>query len=141
MSSSLKYGKSPLSHLVTSLTCYYFCFAVNGRIYCSEILTSSNQMLRYKKSALELGDYRFQNYHFGRYIVGHTVGNLVLRRRARGAMKRDFQTYIRRYTAPNENVKRPLKKRTPKLVFITNCRLMQVKSIAECSLLQYVRPS
>ena len=23
-----------------------------------------------------------QNFHLGRYIVGHTVGNLVLRRRA-----------------------------------------------------------
>ena len=33
----------------------------------------------------------------------YTVGNLVLRRRASGAVKRDFQTYIRRYTSPNEN--------------------------------------
>ena len=31
------------------------------------------------------------------------VGNLVLRRRARGAVKRDFRMYIRRYTSPNEN--------------------------------------
>ena len=31
------------------------------------------------------------------------VGNLVLRRRASGAVKRDFRTYIRRYTSPNEN--------------------------------------
>ena len=31
------------------------------------------------------------------------VGNLVLRRRASGAVKRDFRTYIRRYTYPNEN--------------------------------------
>ena len=30
-------------------------------------------------------------------------GNLVLQRRASGAVKRDFQTYIRRYTSPNEN--------------------------------------
>ena len=37
------------------------------------------------------------------YIVGYTVGNLVLRRRASGAVKRDFRTYIRRYTFPNEN--------------------------------------
>ena len=39
------------------------------------------------------------------YIVGHTVGNLVLQRRASGAVKRDFRTYIRRFrpTSPNEN--------------------------------------
>ena len=36
-------------------------------------------------------------------IVGYTVGNLVLRRRVSGAVKRDFRTYIRRYTSPNEN--------------------------------------
>ena len=50
-----------------------------------------------------LGDNCIQNFHLGRYIVGYTVGNLVLRRRARGAVKRDFRTYIRRYTSPNEN--------------------------------------
>ena len=37
-------------------------------------------------------------------------------------------------------VKWPLSKR-PKLVFKTNYRLMQVKSIAEWSILQYFRPS
>ena len=31
------------------------------------------------------------------------VGNLVLRRRVSGAVKRDFRTYIRPYTSPNEN--------------------------------------
>ena len=31
------------------------------------------------------------------------VGNLILRRRASGAVKRDFLTYIRRFTSPNEN--------------------------------------
>ena len=36
-------------------------------------------------------------------IVGYTVGNLVLRRRASRAVKRDFRTYIRRYTSPNKN--------------------------------------
>ena len=43
-----------------------------------------------------------QNFHLGRYIVGYTVGNLVLPRCASGAVKRDFRTYIRRYTSPNE---------------------------------------
>ena len=50
-----------------------------------------------------LGDNCIQNFHLGRYIVGFTVGNLVLRRRASGAVKRDFRTYIRRYTSPNED--------------------------------------
>ena len=53
--------------------------------------------------AMHLGDNCIQNFHIGRYIVGYTVGNLVLRRRVSGAVKRDFRTYIRRYTAPNEN--------------------------------------
>ena len=51
----------------------------------------------------DLGDNCIQNFHLGRYIVGYTVGNLVLRRRASGAVKRDFRTYIRRYTSLNEN--------------------------------------
>ena len=35
-----------------------------------------------------------QNFHLGRYIVGYTIGNLFLRQRASGAVKRDFRTYI-----------------------------------------------
>ena len=53
--------------------------------------------------AIEFGDKCIQNFLLGRYIVGYTVGNLVLRRRGSGAVKRDFRTYIRRYTSPNEN--------------------------------------
>ena len=49
-----------------------------------------------------LGDNHIQIFHLGRYIVGYTFGNLVLRRRASTAVKRDFRTYIRRYTSPNE---------------------------------------
>ena len=41
-----------------------------------------------------LGDNCIQNFHLGRYIVGYTVGNFVLRRRGSGAVKRDFRTYI-----------------------------------------------
>ena len=52
---------------------------------------------------IHLGDNCIQNFHLGRYIVGYMVGNLVLRRRASGAVKRDFRTYIQRYTSPNEN--------------------------------------
>ena len=50
-----------------------------------------------------LGDNCIQNFHLGRYIVRYTVGNLVLRRRVSGAVQRDFRTYIRRYSSPNEN--------------------------------------
>ena len=38
-----------------------------------------------------LGDNCIQNFHLGRYIVGYTVRNLVLWRRASGAGKRDFK--------------------------------------------------
>ena len=51
----------------------------------------------------DLGDNCIQNFHLGRYIVGYMVGKLVLRQRVSGAVKRDFRTYIRRYTSPNEN--------------------------------------
>ena len=50
-----------------------------------------------------LGDNCLQNFHFGRYFLGYTVENLVLRRHASGAVKRDFGPYIRLYTSPNEN--------------------------------------
>ena len=49
-----------------------------------------------------LGDNCIQIFHLGRYIVGYTVGNVVLRRRVSGAVKHDFRPYIRRYTTPNE---------------------------------------
>ena len=50
-----------------------------------------------------LEDNCIQNFHLGRYTVGYMVGNLVLRQRESGAVKRDFRTYIGRYTSPNEN--------------------------------------
>ena len=52
---------------------------------------------------IDLGDNCIQNFYLGRYIVGYTVGNFVLRRRVSGAVKHNFRTYIRRYTSPNEN--------------------------------------
>ena len=60
--------------------------------------TSATQIVKHK-----LWDNYIQNFHLGRYIVGYTVGNLVLRRGVSGAVKRDFRTYIRWYTSPNEN--------------------------------------
>ena len=41
------------------------------------------------------------NFHLGRYIVGYTVWNLVLRWCGSGTVKRDFRRYIRQYTSPN----------------------------------------
>ena len=35
--------------------------------------------------------------------MGYTVGNLVLWRRVSGAVERDFRTYSRRYTSPDEH--------------------------------------
>ena len=58
--------------------------------------------LRKSSMLIYLGDNCIQIFHLVRYIVGYTVGNLVLRRRASGAVNRDFRTYIRRYTSPNE---------------------------------------
>ena len=50
-----------------------------------------------------LGDNCIQHFLLGSFIVGYTVGNLVLQQHASGALNRDFRTYIRRYTSPNEN--------------------------------------
>ena len=45
-----------------------------------------------------------QYFHLGWwYIVGYTVGNLVLHRRVSRAKKRDYRLYIRRYASTNEN--------------------------------------
>ena len=45
----------------------------------------------------------YSKFHLGRYIVRYMGGNLVLRQRVSRAVKRDFRTYIRQYTSPNEN--------------------------------------
>ena len=44
----------------------------------------------------------FKIFHLGRYIVGYTFGNHVLRLRLRVAVKLNFRPFIRRYTSPNE---------------------------------------
>ena len=62
-----------------SITCCTHNKDSNG-FHLSKLLKSVNQ----------LGDNCIQNFHLGRYIVRYTVGNLVLRRRASGAVKRDF---------------------------------------------------
>ena len=50
-----------------------------------------------------LGDNCIQNIHLGRYIVDYMVGNFILRGCVRGAVKRNFRPYNRRYTSPNEH--------------------------------------
>ena len=71
--------------------------------YCIGLLNVITQVIATDICVCHIGDNCIQNFHLGRYIVGYTVGNLVLRRRVSGAVKRDFRTYIRRYTSPNEN--------------------------------------
>ena len=45
----------------------------------------------------------YSNFHLGRYIVGYTFGNHVLRLCPRVAVKLNCRSYVRRYTSPNEN--------------------------------------
>ena len=53
------------------------------------IWTLLDYFIRFAIATWESGDNCIQNYHLERYIVG--------------AVKRDFRTYIRQYTSPNEN--------------------------------------
>ena len=46
-----------------------------------------------------------ENFLMGRYIVGYTFGNPVLRLRLCGAVKLNFLPFIRRYTFSNEKFK------------------------------------
>ena len=55
------------------------------------------------QKCIRIGDNHIQNFHLGRYIVGYTLGNHVLRLHSRVAVKQNFRPYIRRYTSPNEN--------------------------------------
>ena len=48
-------------------------------------------------------DNLIQNFHLGRYIIGYTFRNHVLRLCLRVAVKLNFRPYVRRYTSPNEN--------------------------------------
>ena len=51
-----------------------------------------------------LVDNCIQICHSGRYIVGYTFGNFVLRCGVSGAVKHDFRTCILRYTSPNDKL-------------------------------------
>ena len=54
-------------------------------------------------TVIHVWDNCIKKFYLGRYIVRYMVGNIVLLRRASRPVKRDFPTYIRRYTYPNEN--------------------------------------
>ena len=49
---------------------------------------------------IHLGDNCIKNFHLGRYKRSEIQ---FYGQRARGAVKRDFQTYIQKYTSPSEN--------------------------------------
>ena len=68
------------------------------------LLLSCSPMVQFYFRTLQLGDNCIQICHLGRYIVGYTVGNFVLRRRVSGAVKHDFRPYIWRYTSPNDKL-------------------------------------
>ena len=69
------------------------------RVYIFTIPTSFDIF----HQVVKLGDNCMQHFHMGRYIVGYTVGNLVLQRHASGAIKLYFRTFIRLYTSSHEN--------------------------------------
>ena len=86
-----------------------------------------------------LGDNCIQNFHLGRDIVGYTVGNLVLRRRVSGAEKRDFRTYIQRYTSLNENFEYGYPHSNPLLTFFLQkrqlkCTMLRLRTAAASSI-------
>ena len=48
----------------------------------------------FKRMHFKIRGKLYPKLNLGRYIVGYTFGNLVLRRRASGAVKRDFRIYL-----------------------------------------------
>ena len=76
---------------------------LTGKSYCCVSVLIGYTTHKRHSCLIHLGDNCIQNFHLWRYIVGYTVGNIVLRRRVSGAVKHDFRPYIRRYTSPNEN--------------------------------------
>ena len=83
-------------------------------------------------TSVHLGDNCIQNFHLGRYIFWYTVRNLVLRRRVSGAVKRDFPTYIRRYTSPNENFEYGYPRSISTISAYTSSDASCIKPLASC---------
>ena len=80
-------------------TCAHFNQSLmKCKLICVYLYTSGKDTLSNIK-----GITVFKIFILGRYIVRYMVGNLVLQRRASGAVKHNFRTYIRRYTSQNEN--------------------------------------
>ena len=74
---------------------------IHGKYICT---WNSERRLKQTCAAIEAtGDNCIQICHLWRYIVGYTVGNIVLRQRVSGAVKHDFRPYIWRYTFPNDS--------------------------------------
>ena len=96
------------------------------------ILSSGRQFLDLG-SVCKIGDNRIQNFHFGRYIVQYTVGNLVLWRRASGAVKRDFRTFIRRYKCI------PHQRKKMNMASHSNALLQSRLKLERCKLHKYAR--
>ena len=71
-----------------------YCDQSSSVVHCASSSTSG----------VNLGDNCIQNFHLGRYNIGYTVGNLVLRWHVSGVVKPDFRTFIRQHTSPNENL-------------------------------------
>ena len=63
-------------------------------VYILSVKYANYRIQPYKCICYYLGDNCIQNIHLGRYIVGYTVVNLVLRQSASGGVKRDFRKYI-----------------------------------------------
>ena len=130
-------------HMTNTLKSHFYRKNVIILSLCTQRCYGRHNVSR--KSINHLGDNCIQNFHLERYIVGYTVGNLVLRRRVSGAVKRDFRTYIRRYTSPNEKFEYgyphsnallifPLKK-TVKMYFVAPKRPVAascIKPLASC---------
>ena len=55
------------------------------------------------QKCIRIGIPIFKIYILGRYIVGYTFGNHVLRLSSCVPVKLNFRPYIRRYTSPNKN--------------------------------------
>ena len=94
------------SYSIVTLSVLGFCTRASyftRYVYLSHDVASESDINHAIKSINHFGDNCIQNFHLGSCNVGYTVGNLVLRRRVSGAVKRDFRTYIRRYTSQNEN--------------------------------------
>ena len=68
-----------------------------------DMLLATLQFERKLQKCIRMGITIFKIFHLGRYIVGYTLGNHVLRLRSRLPAKLNFRLYIRRYTSPNEN--------------------------------------